>query len=273
MLRRLTAIAASAPVLWVAFDLITTGNPTYSFTETHKRVEALERETGFVNLIRDGPHQLGIVIQWPVAIGAAFGLALSFALMRRRAAIGIAAGALAGGAFVLLGTAGFSIIDRYTMLGATILCIFSALALLGWRLLSADNPWRRRWLVVGVAVGAVFVAQAPQQFRLISDTRSELDEQRQIEGDLHQVVESGAVRQGCRPLSVPSDRSVPRLAAWLDTRPSQIVITAEGPAPAHGYFFRPATPEAVLHFGKAPVPAGFRPVYRNRSWILYERCG
>jgi hypothetical protein len=266
------AIAASAPLLWVGFDLITTGNPTYSFSETHARVETLERKTGLLNLIFYGPHQLGTVIQWPVAIGAAAGIALSLALMPRRAAIGVTAAALAGGAFALLATAGFSIIDRYTMLTSTILCIFCTVALLGWRLLSQSHPWRRRWLVVGAIVAAAFLVQAPQQLRFISDARSLLDEQRGIEVDLHQIVESDAVKDGCRPLSVPADRAVPRLAAWLGVRPSEIVITTEQPPPAHGYFFHPATSEAALHFGTAPVPRGFGFVYRNRSWALYRRC-
>jgi hypothetical protein len=269
----LAAVAASAPVLWAAFDLITTGDPTYSFSQTHSRVATLERHTGFVDLIRYGPHQLGIVIQWPVAVGAAVGLALSLALLRQRALIGAGAAALAAGAFAVLATAGFSVIDRYTMLTSTILCVFCAVALVGWRLVSRGDRWRRRWLIVAATVAAIFLVQAPQQYSFISDARSLLEEQSTIEDDLHRVVESGAVEDGCRPLSVPSDRAVPRLAAWLGVRPSRIVITTEGPQPTHGYFFHPASPEAALHFGTAGIPRGFRPVYRNDSWVLYARCG
>jgi hypothetical protein len=272
-LRWPAAIAASAPVLWAAYDLIASGDPTYSFNATHDRVETLERKTGLLDLIRDGPHQLGIVIQWPVAIGAAAGIALSIALLRRRTAIGVAAAALAGGAFAVLATAGFSIIDRYTMLTSTILCVFCAGALLGWRLLPRGDPWRRRWLGAGAVVAAIFVVQAPQQYDFLSEARARLDEQDRIEADLHRVVQSGAVDEDCRPLAVPSDRAVPRLAAWLGVRPSRIVITADGPEPDHGYLFLPASSDAKLHFGTARVSPGFEPIYRNRSWALYGRCG
>jgi 4-amino-4-deoxy-L-arabinose transferase-like glycosyltransferase len=271
---RLVALAASAPLLWVAFDLITTGNPTYSFTETHNRVESLERKTGPLNLIRFGPHQLGIVIGWPLAVGAAAGIALSLLLLSRRATGAIVALLLAAGAFVFLATAGFSIIDRYTMLTSTILCIFCALALVGWSLMSRSHPWRRRWLVVGALVAAGFLAQASSEYHFLSEARAELDEQQGLEADLHRVLESGAVGERCRPLSVPSDRAVPRLAAWLGIRPSEIVITDEQPKePTHGYIFQPASPAARLHYSSTPIPPGFRPLYRNESWVLYGRCG
>jgi hypothetical protein len=268
----LVAIAVSAPLLWIAFDLITTGNPTYSFTETQRRVTTLERHTGLIDLIRYGPHQLGTVITWPVAIGSAAGIGLSLALLRGRAVVGVIAASLAGGAFAVLATAGFSIIDRYTMLTSAILCVFCAVGLVGWRLVPRSHPWRRRWLLVGGAVATIFLVQAPQQYGYITDARTLLDEQSSIERDLHQVVESGAMEDRCRPLSVPSDRAVPRLAAWLGVQPSRIVITSEQTEPAHGYFFHPATPEAALHFGTARIPPGFRPIYRNRSWVLYARC-
>ncbi len=211
-------------------------------------------------------------MQWPGAVAAPVGLVLGLALMRRRSAVGIAAAVLAGLAFAILSSAGFSIIARYTMLGSALLCVFCAVALLGWRLLPKDDPWRRRWLVIAVAVAAVFVVQAPQQYDFVSDVHAELSDQETIESDLQQLADSDAVDEGCRPVAVPTDRAVPRLAAWLDLRPSAIVITTEQGQPSQGYFFNPASPEAELHFGTAPVPRGFRRVARNESWLLYARC-
>jgi hypothetical protein len=72
---------------------------------------------------------------------------------------------------------------------------------------------------------------------------------------------------------VPSDRAVPRLAAWLGLRPSAIVITSEQPQPSHGYFFNTANATAALRFGKAKGPEHFQHVARNESWQLYARCG
>ena len=266
------ALAAAAPLGWLCFDLITTGDPLYSFTATHDRVKTLERHTGFVGLFTYAPRQLVTVIQGAVLVAAPAGLILGFALLRRRAMLGISAAVLAGLAFAISSSAGFSIIDRYTMLGSALLCIFAALALLGWRLLPQADRWRRRWQLIALALAAVFVVQAPQQYRFVSQVHDLLHEQKTAESDLHSLADSAATDERCRPLASPTDRAVPRLAAWFGERPSEIVITTEEGQPAGGYFFRPISAGARLHFGSAPVPPGFREVARNDSWALYARC-
>ena len=84
------------------FDWITAGDPLYSFTGTRDTVETLERQTGPVDLVLYGPRRLGEVLQWPGMIGAAGGVVLCLAFLRRRAAIGVAAAALALLAFAIL---------------------------------------------------------------------------------------------------------------------------------------------------------------------------
>ena len=102
----LAALAASpAPLLWALFDAITAGSPIYSFTGTHETVETLERQTGPVDLVLYGPRRLGEVLQWPGMVGAAGGVALGLAFLRRRSALGVAAAALALVAFALLACA------------------------------------------------------------------------------------------------------------------------------------------------------------------------
>jgi hypothetical protein len=269
----LVLIAASAPLIWASFDLITTGNPRYSLTATRLRVDTLERQTGPVELILHGPKVLAQVMQWPGAIGAAVGIALGLAFLRRRALIGVGSAVLAGSAFAVLACAGLAIISRYTMLASAVLCVFCALALLGWRLLSAGHPWRRRWQMIAAAVAVAFVVQAPQQQGFISSVRTKLDQQSRLQSNLHGLADSGAFDPDCQPISVTSDRLVPRLAAWLDLRPSAIVISYEQRQPGHGYVLDPANAVAVLNYGNAKIQPRFRPVARNKSWLLYARCG
>ena len=81
---------------------------------------------------------------------------------------------------------------------------------------------------------------------------------------------------------MPNHRAVPRLAAWLDLRPSEIVSSTEQRQPRHGYFLDPANADVVRHFGLDPndpsrlttkVPPGFRRIpVENDSWRLYARC-
>jgi hypothetical protein len=268
-------------VIWALFDWITAGSPTYSFTGTRETVETLDRQTGPVDLVLYGPRRLGEVLQWPGMVGALGGVALGLAFLRRRSTVGVAAAALALGGFAILACAGLAIIPRYTMLAASVLAIFAALGLLGWRLLPRDHPWRRAWQAFAALVALMTLAWAPNQYDLLDRVDTDLTNQARIEGDLHDLAESGAFEPLCGPVSVPNHRAVPRLAFDLDVRPSRIVSFSEQRQPRRGYFLDPASPFVVHNFVldpndparlETPVPPGFRPVARNESWVLYRRC-
>jgi hypothetical protein len=277
----LAVLATTGPVLWVLFDWITAGSPAYSFTGTRETVETLNRHTGPVDLVLWGPRALGEVLQWPGMVGAAGGVVLGFAFLRRRSALGIAAAILALCAFALLACAGLAIIARYTMLAAAVLAIFVALGLLGWRLLERDHPWRRAWQWFAAAVALMFVIWGPNQYDLLHRVDTDLTNQAQIEGDLNDLADSGAFEPICGPISVPNHRAVPRLAFDLNVRPSRIVSSSEQRQPRSGDFLDPASPFVVHNFILDPndparleshVPPGFHRVARNRSWLLYRRC-
>ncbi|HET7417123.1 MAG TPA: hypothetical protein VFJ61_05835 [Solirubrobacterales bacterium] len=278
----LGVLALAGPLLWILFDAITTGEPLYSLTGTQETVETLDRRTGPVDLVLYGPRALGEVLQWPGIVGALGGVVLGFAFLRRRSVLGIAAAALALLAFAFLGAAGLAIIARYTMLAAAILSIFVAVALLGWRLLEPDHPWRRRWQVFAGIVLAMFVVWLPNQWDLDSTVDSDLTNQARIEDDLTDLVDAGAFDPLCGKIAVPNHRAVPRLAFGLDVEPTEIISASEEGVPAHGYLVAPASPFVVHNFILDPkdptrftpqqVPPGFREVARNESWRVYRRC-
>ncbi len=278
----LAALAIAAPVLWVAFDWVTTGNPLYSLTGTQHTVETLKRQTGPVDLVLYGPRRLGEVLQWPGMVGALGGVILGFAFLRRRSALGLVAAALALGAFAVLACAGLAIIARYTMLAAAVLAVFVALALLGWRLPEAGNQWRRRWQLFAAVVAAMFVIWGPNQWSLDSRVNTDLTNQGRIENDLTGLVDSGAFAKPlCGPIAVPNHRAIPRLAFGLEVKPTQIVSASEQGIPRRGYFVKPASPFVIHNFILDPndptrfllgVPPGFHRVAGNRSWVLYRHC-
>jgi hypothetical protein len=277
----LVLLALAAPILWALFDWITTGSPTYSWTGTKETVETLERQTGPVDLVLYGPRRLGEVLQWPGMIGALGGVALGFVFLRRRSVLGVAAALLALGAFALLACAGLAILPRYTMLAASILAIFVAVGLLGWRLLEPGHPWRRRWQVFGAVVGLMFLVWLPNQWDLDSRVDTDLTNQARIEGDLTDLVDAGAFEPLCGKIAVPNHRAVPRLAFGLDIKPTQIVSAGEEDIPTRGYFVAPANEEVIHNFVldpndptdlSFPPPKGFAQVAGNESWIVYRRC-
>ncbi|HSS42342.1 MAG TPA: hypothetical protein VLK37_07300 [Solirubrobacterales bacterium] len=277
----LYALALAAPILWALFDLITTGSLTYSWTGTKETVETLERQTGPVDLVLYGPRRLGEVLQWPGMIGALGGVVLGLAFLRRRSVLGVAAAALALGAFALLACAGLAILPRYTMLAASILAIFVAVGLLGWRLLEPGHPWRRRWQVFAAIVALMFVAWLPNQWDLDSKVDTDLTNQARIENDLTDLVDTGAFEPLCGKIAVPNHRAVPRLAFGLDVKPTQVVSASEERVPKRGYFVAPASPFVIHNFildpndptdPSFPPPKGFAKVAGNESWMVYRRC-
>lgn len=278
----LALLALAAPILWALFDGITTGNFLYSLTGTQETVETLKRHTGPVDLVLWGPRALGEVMQWPGMVGAAGGIVLAFAFLRKRSMLGLVAVVLALGAFALLAAAGLAIIARYTMLGGAILAIFVAVGLLGWRLLDADHPWRRRWQVFAGVVVLMFVLWLPNQWDLDSTVHSDLSDQGTIERDLSDLADSGAFTKPlCGPIAVPNHRAVPRLAFNLDIKPTDVVSASEEGVPRRGYFLEPANSFVIHNFildpndptrFKLSVPHGFERVAANDSWILYRRC-
>jgi hypothetical protein len=277
----LILLTFAAPIIWILFDAITTGNPLHSLTGTQATVETLERHTGPVDLVLYGPRALGEVLQWPGMVGALGGILLALALMRRRSGLGVAAAVLALAAFALLACAGLAIIARYTMLAAAILAIFVAVALLGWRLLEQGHPWRRRWQLFAGIVLAMFLIWLPNQWDLDSRVDTDLTNQARIEGDLSDLVDTGAFRPLCGPIAVPNHRAVPRLAFGLETKPTRIISASEEGIPRRGYFLAPASPFVIHNFILDPndptrisrrVPPRFREVAQNRSWRLYRHC-
>jgi hypothetical protein len=277
----LVALALAAPVLWALFDWVTAGSPTYSFTGTRETVDTLARHTGPIDLVPYGPRALGEVLQWPGMVGALGGIVLGLAFLRRRSALGVAATALALGAFAVLACVGLAIIPRYTMLAAAVLAVFAALGLLGWRLLDRDHPWRRPWQGFALVVALMFAVWGPNQYDLLDRVDTDLTNQARIEDDLDDLAHSGAFEPDCGPISVPNHRAVPRLAFDLDIRPSHVVSSSEQRQPRSGYFLDPASPFVVHNFIldpndparlETPVPPGFHRVARNDSWVLYRRC-
>jgi hypothetical protein len=277
----LVALAVSAPILWALSDLAFAGDALYSFTGTQDTVDTLRRETGLGGLVTEGPQRLGEVVREPVLVGAAVGIVLAFALLRRRALLALAFGVLAVGAFSLLALGGLAVITRYLLLTGTIVSIFCAVAVFGWMLLDRADPWRRRWIAASAVVGLLLVAFIPAQTGRLDDLQASIADQDRIQSDLHELAGSRAFETGCGTISAPNTRPVPMLALWLDLRPSKIEPGIDKRFPPVGYVVEPATDEVEADFRldpndpgerAAPPPTDFDLVEANRSWELFSSC-
>ncbi len=274
---RLIGYAAIGPVGWALYDLVLTGNPLHSLTDTQDNAEALARVTGLSNLPGTVPRRLGEILREPVLLGAAGGGVLALLWLRERTRLGAAIGVASLLAFSVLAAAGLPILGRYLLLPATILVLFAAAGVLGWLALPAGDPRRRVWQAFGALTVVVLLAFTPAQLDRITSLRRALERQEQIQGDLARLVGNDRLPSGCTPVTVPNRRPIPLLALWLDERP-QAFATAQETPPTRGVLLQPATPKVAedyildprdLDKTVPPPPAGFRRAAANDSWVLY----
>jgi hypothetical protein len=276
---RLTLLAGAAPLLWVLSDLLVTGDPLWSLSNTRHTAQTLGRESGIAKVPEYLPRRIGEILHPDGLLAAGAGGILSLLWLRRRALFGAAAGVLAVVVFALFATAGLPINTRYAFLAASILCIFAGAGVFGWICLPADHPRRRAWMACGAVLLAVLLAFAPSQYRTAHRQLDELGRQQSIEGDLLALVSDHAITLRCGPIAVPNHAPVPLLALYLKTSPANIVSLQYGNI-ASGVYVDPASREVEQDYildahdpvKAVGVPTGFTRAASNRSWVIYQRC-
>jgi hypothetical protein len=275
----LTLLAAAAPLIWILSDLLITGEPLWSLTNTRHTASTLHRIRGITNVPEYIPRRIGEILRPPVLVGAALGGVLSLLWLRRRAVPGAVAGVLAVLVFAAFAALGLPINTRYAFLTAAILCIFFGAGVFGWTRLAREDPRRRWWIAGGTLVLLALLAYSPSQYRSAHRNLEELARQHSIEGDLLALVDDHSIGLRCGPVGVPNHAPVPLLALYLKTSPARVVSPEAGairtgvyvdPASRQveqGYVLDPRDPHAA-----ASVPPGFSAVTTNRSWLIFKRC-
>ncbi len=276
---RLTLLAGAGPLIWVGSDLLITGRPLWSLTNTRHTASALDRKTGIANVPLYVPKRIGEVLQAAALAGAAIGGILALLWLPRRALPGAAAGVLAVLIFAVFATIGLPIDTRYAFLAAAILCIFCGAAVFGWTCLPQADRRRGPWMALGGLVLLGLLATAPSQFKTAHRELDKLARQEQIEGDLVALAGSHAINLACGPVGVPNHAPIPLLALYLRTSPARIRSAQVGHI-EQGVYVDPATAEVEEDYildthdphEAVSVPALFTRSAANRSWVVYRRC-
>jgi hypothetical protein len=278
-LAALTALAVSAPLVWILSDLAITGDALWSLTHTQHTAETLRRATGISNVPLYIPKRIGEVLRAPVLVGAALGGVLSLLWLRERALPPALAALLAVVVFAAFASVGLPIDTRYAFLTAAILCVFCGAGVAGWLDLAPADRRRRWWMAAGVLVALALLAFAPASYRGAERQLGELEKEQRIENELVALVRNGSITLRCGPVGVPNHAPIPLLALYMKTSPRNIVSPEAGHI-RRGVYVDPASRAVEEHYvldkydphERVQVPPGFTLVGSNRSWRIFRRC-
>ncbi|HEY7952319.1 MAG TPA: hypothetical protein VID70_04975, partial [Solirubrobacteraceae bacterium] len=220
----LAALVASAPLLWMLSDLLVTGQPFWSLTNTRHTASELARKTGIADVPQYIPRRLGEILRPAGLAAAAAGGVLGLLWLRGRVLVGALAGVLAVLVFALFAAAGLPINTRYAFLAAAILCVFAGGAIFGWQQLPAGDARRRPWMAGSLILVLLLLVTAPAQYRSVDHEFASLRRQQVIQNDLIALVDSHAITLDCAGVvGVPNHRPIPLLALRLDASPARVL--------------------------------------------------
>jgi hypothetical protein len=294
-LRRL-ALAASAPLIWVALDAIVTGNPLYSLTATAGLAQELERTKGLSSVIASVWTYSERIDKLPVLLGAIAGIPLAVWIAPRRALVPLATTILLYLVFVAEGAVGASVIDRYLLGAATVLLLFTAVFLGGWAMLEPGS-WARRVWIAGAAALVLYGATSAATTLNLTSLRNTLAYHEEFHTGLAAALRDPSVSaqlRRCPLLSLPNNKLIPD-ARWILDTVGQRDIVARSQARADvgkdshtlenrlkkgsvavyplgsAIFF-----EAIVDVGddaRDQIPMrGFRRIYTSRYYAVYGNC-
>ena len=211
LLVRYALLVVAAPLLWMAWDLIVTGEPLYSLTSTREVSGQFGRNRGLLEAITLIPQYSGgndrIVT---VGVGG-LGLLLAVYILRRRAALPLALGGLGIATFLIIAAAGLSVIPRYLTIPSLLLSLCVAVALGGWTLVTERDaaPGGDRDRDRLRARARLARAVLRRDFDKLADQATFIEAQHKGLDRILDAPRAVAALQSCRPITVPTHSAIP----------------------------------------------------------------
>jgi hypothetical protein len=220
--------AAAAPAIWMASDLVVTGDALYSLHYTTESAAALGRRQEISELPWITVRFLAELAKWPVFVAGLGGIALALRLARRELVIPLFLLASGVGGFLLVSLRGFSVINRYLLVGALMLLLFGAFGLVGFLRLRPGHPARLPW-----ALGSLALVLAGGLWTLAHLSPGYVDRELSLRESVRQdfisVLRDPAVREArrCGPVSVPNHKLIADVRWVMDAGPSEVVARTD----------------------------------------------
>jgi hypothetical protein len=284
-------LVVAAPLIWMASDLIVTGEPLYSLTSTREVSGEFGRNRGVLDAIAHIPEYSGGNDRIVTVAAGGLGLLLAVYILRRRAALPLALGGLGVATFLIIAAAGLSVIPRYMTIPSLLLSLCVAVALGGWTLVERGTARR---IAIGIAVfSALLIAlRTPfyvRDFGKLVDQATWVEAQHKGLKGILDGMRVVAPLQNCPPVTVPTHSAIPviRYQTGLPKDAVEASIAQSRP-PTGGvlligrtYNFEPGTgrdssstkPRRSVRkpWSNKPLP-GFERIGRNQRWTAYARC-
>ncbi len=288
---RLAALAAIAPVIWMTYDLVITGDPLDSLTRTRSGAEAARRTTGlengpteFANHVQDAlgkPVIAAAAIGGAATLAALWGRPAPFARLRRPGQpLVLALGALLVLAFLVLAAAGLSLLARYLIAPEAVLCVLAGAGFTGWLHVRGTVRWL--WAPVAVIFAGYAINTVSSHLDGVRSTLDFYRAERRTVLALDAFAARSEVRsaiRACEVLAAPAIGVRAYLSYDLDRAPQKVAIAPDPPrGPKSAVWVVPASPEGARRF-HVPLrdpqirrqPEGFRRVATSRDWNAYAR--
>jgi hypothetical protein len=266
----IAALALAAPVIWIGFDWIVTGDALHAVHGTREGAAVLERVRGVGNLGPTTTSAVAAIVGWPLAAAGAVvaawrlgsaGRAGDRETVRR---VGLVLGlALAGfAAFTALALADLPLNDRYLLVPTLALAVLWACSL-GW--LSARPGLVRAVPAGALALGlASVLLTAPIDARATKDMLAAAHEKHAADSQLETLLGRPRVRRAID--------NCPHLIAAGSARAASAALLGRDPVsiPIGRSAFPPSGTGSIATSDK--VPPGFPGSVREGSWVFIDRC-
>jgi len=280
------AVFAAAPALvWVAIDLIFTGDPLYSQHATSETVSSLDRGEDLADLPGALVTSMTELVKPPVFLAGLAGIALAVALVPRRALMPGIVLVTGIGTFLAIGAAGFAVIDRYLIVAAAAFCVFAGFAVAGFAAIERFRGLRTAWAVGAAVIVVAVVAFTFTRTLALDELNADLNFRNDANASLERVLTSHAFTSrrdaGCGPVTTPTHKIVPDVRWILDADPDEVisrsdpefaegdgdlVLIAEGRRTLDKQAFDGDTPATT----QVP-PVGFGPIARDDYYSVWAR--